>query len=338
MPKYLVVCDYADKFPNYFKDENIYNDHYKKENLHKIVETINSLGYKCEYYGGVDDLIKAVHDKTAYDKVVFLNFNDGLTQLHKRGQTPILLEMLTDSFSGPDAFAALLADDKYGAGSVVKTLDCVKVPNHILYKYNDPCNSHAISQLAFPVIAKPNNEGSSIGIDQSSFCENIDDLQNYINKHRGTFDNILLEEYIQGFEFTVFLIGNNEEFIINQPLAIGLQGKYWLEKEIFDAQCKRAKARCYCAPEMLLSTCDINKLKNAAAQIFKVLRLRDLARIDFRYRNGDIYFIEANTVPAIGEHSDAGQVCKIREMEFADFIKAIIHAVNKRLHINNALD
>lgn len=111
-----------------------------------------------------------------------------------------------------------------------------------------------------------------------------------------------------------------------------------MEKEIFDAQCKRAKARCYCAPEMLLSTCDINKLKNAAEQIFKILRLRDLARIDFRYRNGDIYFIEANTVPAIGEHSDAGQVCKIREMEFADFIKAIIHAVNKRLHINNALD
>ncbi|MCH5151194.1 MAG: ATP-grasp domain-containing protein [Clostridiales bacterium] len=329
--KYYVVCDCREKFKSYLGNGILYNDHFKQANIDAIVKVINSLGYDCEYYGGVDKLIEAVNQNKKYDNCVFLNFNDGLTQQHKRGQTPILLEIITDKFSGSDAFASLLVSDKYCTNKLAHVLTDANVPRSILYFGNGKLPNE-ICEFNFPVIVKPNNEGSSIGIDAESLCHDMKSLLKQLEKLSQTFKTILIEEYISGFEFTVFLVGN-ENIVINQPLAIGVDSKFYLDKEICDAEIKALHRRVYVAPECLISSTQVEELKQISQMVFKHLGLRDYARLDFRYNNGKFYLLEANTVPAIGENSDVGEVCKLIGISFKDFIDILLKTVNARLKI-----
>lgn len=326
--KYFVVCDYREKFSSFFDDGIVYNDHYKKSNVDDIVNVLCRLGFSCEYFGGVNELIEAINSNQKFPNSVFLNFNDGLTQIHKRGQTPMLLELITEMYSGSDAFASLLVSDKFYTNRYLKSFEDITVPNSILYDIDDSLPKRL--NIQFPIIVKPNNEGSSIGIDSKSFCSNIEELQAQIKRLDGKFDKLLLEEYVSGMEFTVFLLGN-DEFPVCQPLAIGLDDKYIFEKEIFDADVKRKHLRTYKAPESFLSPSKIEELKTLSQKIFKLLNLRDYARLDFRYRNESFYLLEVNTVPAIGRGSDAGEVCKVMNISFEEFIKILISTVNQRL-------
>lgn len=334
--RYLVICDYREKFLSYFNDGTVYNDHFKKENIDNIIRTLINLGYDCEYFGGVYELITAIQKNETFDNCIFLNFNDGLTHEHKRGQTPILLEMLTNKFSGSNAFSALLASDKYCTNNFIRALGIVKSPKSVLYLGQKNLDG-LVSYINFPIIVKPNNEGSSLGINETSICHNIKELEEQIAFLANKFDKLIIEEYIQGFEFTVFLVGN-ETFAINQPLGVGITDKYYMETEVFDAEIKRNHKRKFCAPENLIPYCKIEELKNISSNIFKCLNFRDYARLDFRYYNGEFYFIEANTVPAISLSTDVGQVCKILNITFDKFIEIILETINRRLKINNALN
>lgn len=330
--KYYVVCDCRDNFPNYLNGKKIYNDHFSKASIDEIVSTIKELNHDCKYFGGVKDLIKAVDLNIIYSDCIFLNFNDGLTQLHKRGQTPILLEMLSVPYSGSDPFTSLLVSDKYLTKELIKNICSeIKIPESMLV-FLDANTDFNDLNIKYPVIVKPNNEGSSIGIDKNSICYNFNDLKNKIMKLKKTFNNILIEEYIEGFEFTVFIVGNKNSYI-NQPLAIGLNGKYYFEHDVCDADIKCNHKRQYVAPEALLSSQNVNKLKLIAKQIFDMLHIRDYARLDFRYNNNEFYFIEANTVPAISSTSDVGEVCKLLHISFKEFVNILLQTVNDRVEL-----
>lgn len=329
--KYYVVCDCRDNFPNYLNGSKIYNDHFSKASINEIVSTIKELNHECTYFGGVKDLINAINSNIIYPDCIFLNFNDGLTQLHKRGQTPILLEMLSVPYSGSDPFTSLLVSDKYLTKELIKnTCSDIKIPNSILVfpNLNSVFND---LDIQYPVIVKPNNEGSSIGIDKNSICYTFDDLNNKIMKLKKSFNNVLIEEYIEGFEFTVFIVGN-KNYAINQPLAIGLNYKFYFEHDVCDADIKCNHKRQYVAPETLLSSQNVNKLKSIAKKIFDVLRIRDYARLDFRYKNNEFYFIEANTVPAISSTSDVGEACKLLHISFKEFVDILLQTVNSRIN------
>lgn len=329
--KYYVVCDCRDNFPNYLYGSKIYNDHFSKASINEIVSTIKELNHECTYFGGVKDLINAINSNIIYPDCIFLNFNDGLTQLHKRGQTPILLEMLSVPYSGSDPFTSLLVSDKYLTKELIKnTCSDIKIPNSILVFPNLNSDFNDLG-IQYPVIVKPNNEGSSIGIDKNSICYTFDDLNNKIMKLKKSFNNVLIEEYIEGFEFTVFIVGN-KNYAINQPLAIGLNDKFYFEHDVCDADIKCNHKRQYVAPETLLSSQNVNKLKSIAKKIFDVLRIRDYARLDFRYKNNKFYFIEANTVPAISSTSDVGEVCKLLHISFKEFVDILLQTVNSRIN------
>lgn len=330
--KYYVVCDYRDNFPNYLTGQKVYNDHFSKLSVDEIVSTIKQLNQECAFFGGVKDIINAINSNNSYSDCIFLNFNDGLTQLHKRGQTPILLEMLSVAYSGSDPFTSLLVSDKYCTKEVIKkTSSDIKTPESILIFPNLNPDLNALT-FKYPVIVKPNNEGSSIGIDQNSVCYNIDDLKDRIMNLKKFFNNILIEEYIEGFEFTVFIVGN-ENSVINQPLAIALNNKFYFENDVCDADAKCNHKRQYFAPETLLSSQNVNKLKSIAKHIFDTLHIKDYARLDFRYKNSNFYFIEANTVPAISSTSDVGEICKLLHISFREFISILLQTVNKRLQL-----
>lgn len=323
MNKFYIVCDYREKFKSYINGNKIYNDHISKISLDNLINAIHSCGYEADYFGGVDRLIEYYHKKIQMPNGLYINLNDGLEQKHKRGQTPILLELLKVPYSGPDAFNTLLASDKYFTKIALKSIG-VSCPDSILIRKNK--SNEKIMSLKLPLIVKPNYEGSSIGIDSSCFCATYKEATNKISELLKSFDEVLAEEYIEGYEVTVLVISKkcSGKILLNEPLSVAYDKKTYLTSEIFGAKEKYSAIRRYCLAECVLSQSTVEKIKQTSSSIVEFLKLPNFVRIDYRIRKENIYFLEINTNPAFGVTSDAGKLCELKNIPFVQFVNIFI--------------
>src|SRR5690606_20836361 len=93
----------------------------------------------------------------------------------------------------------------------------------VLYKHTYVRNETEI-ELPFPIVAKPNREGSTIGI---TFAENKEALLDGIDAAFQHDETVLLEEYIAGTEVTVAVMGNQGEEIALPVVEIVPKNKYY---------------------------------------------------------------------------------------------------------------
>jgi D-alanine-D-alanine ligase len=110
-----------------------------------------------------------------------------------------------------------------------------------------------------------------------------------------------VEEYIEGDELTVGMVGNTP------PRLLGIMRvlpQFPTEQFIYSLEVKRdfeRQVRYECPAQ--LSRHDTRAVEEAARQAYAVLGCRDVARIDFRLRNGVPYFLEVNPLPGLNPHS-----------------------------------
>lgn len=151
----------------------------------------------------------------------------------------------------------------------------------------------ACRELQFPMFVKPAAYGDCLGIDQSSYVTTKVELLNKTAEIIAGFDCALIEEYVPGREFTVFLAANPNDIcapVVYKPIEI-----LFPENEHFrthDFQNNRPDRECYapCTDEWL-EIC----LKDAAKRIFLECNQGSYACVDFRVdATGEIYFLEIN--------------------------------------------
>lgn len=323
MKNLYIVCDYREQFPSEIEGEKIYNDHISKKALEDLIYTIHKCGYNVEYLGGVNELIDYYHNERKMSEGIYINLNDGRNEKHKRGQTPLLLELLGVSYTGCDPFHALLASDKYF------TQLCLR-QNHILCPQsvliNNADNIEEIYTLSPPLIVKPNYEGSSIGVDSSNFSTNHKYAIAKASDLLNSFDEVIVEEYISGYEVTNLIISNKKsgKILLNEALVISLNEQFYLHSEIFGIEEKSSNLRKYWRAHQLLPKNLTDKIAQLSEQIVKILKLPNFVRIDYRIKGDDVYFLEVNTNPAFGQTSDVGKLCKLAGYTFEDFVAIFI--------------
>ncbi len=327
MKKLYIICDYREKFPSLTAGNKTYNDHISKQSMINLINTINSIGYEAEYFGGVEDLIKSYNQKRIMPKGVYINLNDGLSEKHKRGQTPMLLEMLNVPYSGSDPFHTLLVSDKYFTNLCLRQKN-IQCPDSVMISSQEDFSQ--IHNLRFPVIAKPNYEGSSIGITSSCFCPDFKNAKTKTQDLLKDFDEVLIQEYIAGYEITDLIIrqkGTNN-ILFNQPLSIAYQNQLFLSNEIFGIFEKNSNIRKYYLAEQNFSNTVTDNVKVITEQIALALNLNNFIRVDYRINDNGIFFIEANTNPAFGITSDVGKCCELLNVTFESFVKLYIESLN----------
>ncbi len=163
--------------------------------------------------------------------------------------------------------------------------------------------------LVFPVIVKPMREDGSIGIGFSAFVESIKDLMERIDALHADFNHpVLIEQYIEGREIYVGVIGNARPEAL-PPVELDLSHLPPGTPRIAGTEVKwREGTRAYRGsrnriPEDLPREV-VQGLQAAAVQAFQALQLRDYARFDFRLTpDHQAYLIEANPNPYL--HSGA---------------------------------
>lgn len=326
--KYYIIADTREQFKNESqKSSHIYNDHPSKDSIIYMMEQLTKIRYPVEFFGGVKQLIEAYHQKKTYPETLFLNFSDGLTQNSRKAQTALLLELLDVPHSGSDSLALLMAGNKAYAKKLVAKE--VNTPHGMLIFKNEKIPS----DLKFPIILKPNREGSSLGIFQENICHDFSELRNRLPVLLSQFQEILIEEYIPGYEITCFIIGNKGRYYLTEPLLCEYDGIQYFDNFVFGLEEKAKRHRKEYLARNILSHTQIENISHTARLIFETLNMHDFARVDFRLqKNGKLFFIEINGNAVISKTSEIGVISQELNIPFGEIVANIITAATNRLN------
>ncbi len=331
--KYYIIAETREKHDNLLNTTTIYNDYVSKKSMDDFADACCKLGYDCVFLGGLDSLYEYSKKNPDLKDVIFINYNYGFPAQYKRGQTPMLLEMLKANYSGADPLTSLVVNDKSFSKKIVKGK--VNTPKSVLLFYNEEVEVVELNPLHYPVVVKPNAEGSSLGVADDSFCV---DATAAIHKAKDllvNYSSVLVEEYIEGFEVTVWIIGNKDNYKLIQPLVISTNGKYYFEAKIFTAIDKANHIRNYSLPENIFPNNLVKEIICNSKIVFEELGMRDYGRIDFRIFNNEIYFIEANALPIFSKTSEIGEITRLCNLPYKNICKMMIETVNSRLNVQN---
>lgn len=332
--KFLVVADFRENFPSESESVlNIYNDHPSRENIFNIIEYIRELGYECEYFGGIPELISAVNNNQKFTDCFFINLTDGLTQPYNRTQAPVLLDILNVPFSGNGILGSTLMNNKYYTKISLNQNPNVLLPPDMLITEYIPLDEDLLEQIGFPVIIKPNLGGSSIDIDSSSVCTTIEETRQKINILLTKHKELIIEKYIYGIDITNFIIGNNKNYCINEIIVSELttNNKF----PVYGAVEKNKKLRKLYDGNLKLDKEILSNIYKTSDYVFSATEASDIARIDYRLENvtNKLYFLEINSAPRFSETSEIGFIAKQKKLHMRDIIYMYINTAINRYNI-----
>lgn len=249
------------------------------------------------------------------------NTAEGISSRNREAIVPALLEAYNIPYIGSDAYALSVTLNKYHTKLLAKQIGIPTPEFEIVYLYDSKAETlKKLNNLHFPIIVKPNYEGSSMGLylvnsAEEAICKIKQNQTDYCQE-------VLCEEYIDGMEITVPIIGNGEkasalgviEFYRSNEQPIGIFKSE--DKHYTDVQCREAK--------IPLETA--RQIKVYSEKMHRFLGCRDINRIDYRVTaNNKIFLLEVNPLPALDPDGSFVCAAKLQGMEFPELLNTIVN-------------
>jgi D-alanine-D-alanine ligase len=186
-----------------------------------------------------------------------------------------------------------------------------------LFKQDNSDAGKLASRLTMPVFVKPNNGGSSIGMSKVNRKE---DLTAALQKAFKEDDQVLVEEFITGREFTVGVFRSGIEIII-LPIT-----EVKTSKDFFDFEAKYSPGFSEETTPAELEESIAEKIRQTAKKIYQVFNCSGVVRIDMIYNEakGAPYMLEINTVPGQTAASVVPQQVRAMGWTLKQFYSALI--------------
>lgn len=302
----------------------------------------------------VDQVASALREKNGHQVSVLATFKsvpelvEGLTS-HAPDLVFNLLESFGDDTSGDVAVAGLLAllglrftgggpgelylrQDKALAKKVL-AFENIPFPHFAVFSQDS--GLEAFGQLRMPLFVKPLRADASIGIDGNSLVRNATSLmRRVLDIHEKVNDSALVEEYIEGREFYVGVLGNREAVALppiemdfsglpeGVPHVLGTKAK-WSPESV---EYKGTKAVLAELPDELRA-----RLQKTAVDAARALQVRDYGRVDLRLaETGDIYVIEVNASCYLEKSGEFATAAAAHGLEFPALIQRIVELAMER--------
>lgn len=262
------------------------------------------------------------------------NVAEGLHGRNREAQVPAILELLGIEYTGSDPATLAITLDKGLAKRLVRDAGFA-TPRAALVRSRDEVDH---LELTFPVIAKPNAEGSSKGITSASVCRDIGELKSRVFElTEGRTQAVLIEEFLTGREFTIAVLGDLEPRALPAMEIVFEAEAGDLPIYTFGHKLETEGGVRYEAPARVDD--DLARaLSEHALGVFDVLGCRDVARIDVRLDSKGIpNFIECNPLPGLTPGwSDLCQIAAAAGIDYKSLIGEIMAPALRRLAASRA--
>lgn len=275
-----------------------------------VITHLKKFGHNIKVLGVISDLTKIrTAIKEFKPKIVFNLLEEFNGEAVFDQNVVSYLELLKMPYTGCNPRGLILARDK-SLSKKILTYHRIRTPKFQVF----PCNQHQkkLRLNSFPLIVKCLNEESSLGISQASVVHNEEKLLERVQFiHKNFFTDAIVEEFIEGTECYVGVIGNYRLKAL--PVwQLFFKETENPEKEFYTTNAKHSpkyrERRGVETGPAKLDEALIKEMQKVAKKTFRALNLNGYARIDMRVTaEGRIYIIEANPNPDISEFDDFAQ-------------------------------
>ena len=281
-----------------------------------VFKALIELGYKDVTLIDVDRNISSVLSEAHIEYAI--------NMLHGRygedGCIQGVLEFLGIKYSGCKVKSSAICMDKISTKRMLKSLDIPLVKDINVTKDN---YREEIKKLSFPIIIKPANEGSSIGMTK---VNSIDELDSAMEVALKCDREILIEEYLQGQSATVGVLEkevDGKREIFATPIL-----EFRTKTEWYDYEAKYTKG----LTEFILPASFSEKLtkeiQELAIKAHKGCSCRGVSRVDFLVVNNIPYILEINTNPGMTDTSDLPAQSKAMGIDYNELVDIILHTAD----------
>ncbi len=296
-------------------DINAEFDH--EETVAHIERAIQEAGHTVVRVGNARRLLE---QKAPLPVDIVFNIAEGYEGRNRESQVPILLEMMRVPFVGADGLTLGLTLDKV---LTKKVLIAEGIPTPRYAETSDPEKLWQMD-LAYPLIAKLRCEGSSKGLSEKSLVNTPEELTRQVRWLIDTYkkSSVFIEEFIEGQEFTVAVIGNEspEPYPVCQ---IALDGTTDLGRKFFTFAYLRAGSDYICPAPIPAPLA--RQMQELAVRTYRAVDCRDFGRVDFRVdRKGRPYVLEINPLPSLSTEDVFNFIAKTKGLTHHQIIQRIL--------------
>lgn len=256
-----------------------------------LADILTEMGHKVKLLQSIDLLLKNFeYTKSTFDIVI--NLTEGHKSRNREALIPALLETYNIPYIGSDCYANIVTLDKYLTKLIARDIG-VQTPDFALYLWRKKIVSGEIP--SGQVVLKPVCEGSSAGI------ELVDTKTQNINEHLKKMglefkENILLENYIKGGDYSVALIGTPSTgyTVIG---AVKILDRNSNNLPIYDKEDKEDLDIIKTTPDW---SDDLKEeIFESCIRLAETIEMSGFFRVDFRVDNEKYYFLEINSIPSL---------------------------------------
>ena len=294
-----------------------------------VKKTLESLGHEVQFVGATDsleDLQKQIQQVSP--DIVFNLLEEFQGEALFDGHIVSMLELMGIPYTGCNPQGLSLGRDKSLTKKILN-YHKIKTPQFFVVKKGQKVKVPKV--VNFPLIVKSLFEEASLGISQSSIVKNEEKLQERVEFiHRNFGTPALVEEYIEGKELYVGILGNHRPKVF-APWEIYFGG---LKKNSFPIATRRVKFnKKYCQKHHIrrgaakgIDELTLKRMKSLCREAFKGLKLNGYARMDLRLTpDGQIYFLEVNPNPELANGECLANAARQDGLSYEQLIQEILH-------------
>ncbi len=295
--------------------------------IKRLSDALKAGGHVVTAFEGDKDLVERLGEfmprviKGERPGLVF-NVSYGIQGQARYTHVPSILEMVGIPYVASGPLAHSLALDKVVTKIFLRQHNLPTPDFAVLENPDSP-----VPDLAYPVVVKPKNEAVSFGLKVVHNEEELREAALVIFKEFG--QAVLAEQYIEGREINVGILGNNPpEAFPPVQLDFGQEGPSIYTYDDKTGKSGRTVGHICPAP---IGEDLTREAQDIAVRAFKSLGLYDCARVDMRLDDkGKLYILEINSLPSLGEHGSYLVGAEAVGLDFTKFVNRLVEIASAR--------
>ncbi|ACL64850.1 D-alanine--D-alanine ligase [Anaeromyxobacter dehalogenans 2CP-1] len=307
-----------------------------RETVDALAGAIERLGHRVERIEVSGPASRTVTRLEAFGPDLIFNTAEGRRGRFREAFFPALFDELGMPYTGSDAYALSVTLDKQ-LTKLVLAQKGVRTPR---WQYVEEPWQLQVNALRYPVIVKPNFEGSSKGITQDSVVDDPMRLHEVVQDGLARYPaGLLVEEFVVGRDLTVpFLeaaaperhgVLQPVEYVIDPAVTAGRKYAiydYELKTKLDQAVSVRAPAK--------VKRAQAERIQQLCETVYRELGIRDLGRIDLRLGDdGELYFLEINALPSLEPGAGIYAAAALEGLHEDAVLGAVIQSAVQRWNI-----